>query len=921
MKLKKSAFLAVIIFAIAILLNTSVLAETVSGIVFLDVDKDGVKDAEDSGVGGVMVSDGEDVTKSSPTGAYSFTFSLSGVNTRFVFATTPTGYRFTTPWYIKIESGGGPGYTMNFGVTPDTTPSNVAGSDFNFIAGSDIQYDVVSSETEFRYDWQTMEDLTGSIDIGFATWAGDLTPLGILTRLQKIREVEDDVLSYPSYNGFGGHDALRPEGIDNWEEALGPYYYSWDYAGRHFITIVSEYYQDGMYIPTSEWNRQRIWIFNDLAQVDPGTGIFVVTHMPENIDSTLDTIASIYNLIGILRGHLHNTYSYRSGSDNIPVLCSAPIRSADLGVFTKLPRVVSISGDNISSQIIPLGQEKRLIGVSPTPDGIEPKSSEVLILANAFNSGSKISSVKYSLTGPSGAVATDVALAKSTWWSWRGTWDASSATAGDYTLDLTATDDQSDSWQKTIQFELSDDQSPTPVLGQDWPALFGPDNQNRYTSDDPLGQLRLLWASPVGSTDRGAVLFSSPVVVDGKVFVGAWDPDNDSPEGGVVAFDALTGQRLWKVGIGAVFHTPAVSNGKVYALSSHGILNCIDIATQVVDWTYDLYAGKDYDYRLAQAPVMVVNGKVYTIGDYTNAYCLNASTGSMIWSKNVSSSTVVISAVYVSGSAAYFISQYDIYAFNADTGATLYTTALASRQRRNGSPVVYNNVLYTSYQNSIAAYDITNNCSEIWRILEGGSNYVFGMPVYRDGKIYYSEGTSILCRDAANGSEVWRLPTSDAALFVDSKYQKMLEPSSHALTASYDYVGSDNGSFYVLDAESGAVVSQFFFGPPVKSSATISGNMVFIGCTDGNLYAFGPAIVPQSAIERIAPAVVIEWEGNLGIGYDIYWREDASDTWQLADTVVGVTGTNRWIDAGGPGRPEPKLENPVVREYQIESNN
>ena len=314
-KVNKIAIAQVLVLSVAILFNLSAYAETVSGTVFLDTDKDGVKDGGESGIGQVMVSDGEDVTKSSPTGAYSFTFSLSGVNTRFVFATTPTGYRFTTPWYIKIESGGGPSYTRDFGITPDTTPSNVAGADFDFIAGSDIQYDVVSSETEFRYDWQTMEDLTGSIDIGFATWAGDLTPYGLLTRLQKIREVEDDVLSYPSYNGFGGHDALRPEGINNWEEALGPYYYSWDYAGRHFITVVSEYYEDGMYIPTSEWNRQLIWIFNDLAQVAPGTGIFIVTHIPEKIDSTLDTIASTYNLIGILRGHLHGTYNYRSGSD------------------------------------------------------------------------------------------------------------------------------------------------------------------------------------------------------------------------------------------------------------------------------------------------------------------------------------------------------------------------------------------------------------------------------------------------------------------------------------------------------------------------------------------------------------------------------------------------------------------------------
>jgi len=887
----------------AVLFNITTYAESVSGTVFLDADGDGIKDTGESGVAGVMVSNGEAVTKSSPAGIYSFTFSVS--ETRFVFVTTPTGYRLSTPLYIKIEPGGGPNYTMDFGLIPDPTPSNVAGADFDFIVGSDIQH---NSEPELSYDWHTMEELTGSVDIGFATWAGDLTPNGALSDFQLLRQVED-TLSYPTYNGFGGHDG-NTNGMEYWEEVFGPYYYSWDYAGRHFITIVSE----PGYI--SNYTRQEQWVFNDLAQIEPGTDVYMVMHTPEHVESMLNTIASTYDLIGIIRGHYHNTYGYRSTADNIPIISSSPIRRNDLGVFTKLPRIISVSGSTITSQIFPLGQKKRLIVVSPTPDTFLPRSASQLILVNAYNSGSKISSVKYTLSGPSGVVASNVSLTKSTWWSWRGEWDASSAPTGEYVLEVVVTDDQSDSWQKTIAFNLSSSQPAAPALGNDCQSFMGPDNQNRYFAGTPSGRLRIVWAAPVGSTEKGAVLFSAPVIDLGIVIVGVWDPDVDSTEGGVVAFDPMTGTRLWKKNIGAVYHTPLIYGNKIYAIASPGVLYCIDIATQIIDWTYNIYPGSNYNRRIAMTPLMFAGGKIYTVGDYTNAYCINATTGALVWSQNVAASSQTVCGIYVHNGVAYFISQYDIYARNADTGALLYTTPLPHRQRRNGTPMVYDNVLYANYQNNIAAYNTLDQCSEIWRIQAGG-NYNYSTPVYANDKIYYTDGASIIARNSSNGSLVWDFLTNDASLMADNKYQQILEASSHALTDTYSFVGSDNGSFYVFSADTGEVISQYFFGPPVKSSATISGNMVFIGCTDGNLYAFGPGLLPDPEVYQIAPAIKIEWQGEAGASYNIFWRDDPGDSWKLADTVNGVSGTNQWIDSGGSNRPKPELENPVTREYKV----
>jgi outer membrane protein assembly factor BamB len=818
-------------------------AEIVSGTVFLDRNNNGVREDGENGLSQIMVSNGDQVKRTAAGGEYGFEFDVTG--TRFVFITTPTGYRLTTPFYIKIEPEGATQYSMNFGVTPDPNRSNRPGADFQFLAASDLQYELASSETELRYDFKTMDDLAKSYNIGFATWAGDLTPNGKLKNLKLLREVQD-TLRYPSYNGFGGHDIKY--GIDQWEEALGPYYHSWDYAGRHFITIISEKYYigdpDRKYgVEPDAAGRQERWLMNDLAAMKPGTDVFMVMHTPGEVEPLLNTIASKYNLIGILRGHYHSTYSYRSEKHDIPILSSAPIRSFDHGVFTKLPRIVSVSGSNISTQIVALGQENRLITVLPEPDGIVLNSSSPLIMVNAYNSGSRVVSVEYSIMNNTGRVVKKAALKKSTWWSWRGKWNASKAPAGEYKIKVVAHDDQGQTWEKTSAFTVSKDKPPKEKIGVDWPSFFGPDNQNRLTKCTPSGNLRILWAAPVGSTEKGSISLSSPLVVEGKVYVGVWDPDHDSDEGGIAAFDAMTGKRLWKRSIGSVVHTPMVSKGKLYAISTEGVVHAIDLNSAKTIWTYNIYQGVDYGPKLATAPVMVSDGKVYVIGDYANAYCLDANDGTLIWSQNVKGTTVVLSGINVYKGVAYFISQYDVYAADAETGKILHKTSLGYRQRRNGTPLIYDDVLYSAHHAKIAAYDTTKGCTEIWRVTEGG-RYKYVMPAYRNGNIYYSDPgmKELIARKASDGSEVWRFSTKDSELMADNKYTLAWDMSSHALTDKYDYVGSDNGAFYVLDADTGGQIDRHFFGPPVKSSASISGNMVFIGCTDGNLYAFGPGL-------------------------------------------------------------------------------
>jgi outer membrane protein assembly factor BamB len=816
-----------------------------SGTVFLDTNGNGTKDAGELGLGDIVVSDGEAVTKTAADGSYRLTFIPDKGQTRFVFVTRPTGYVLTTNWHIKIEPVSGGSNRMDFGLSPDPNPANVAGADFSFIAGADIQYDLVKDPAQLRYDWATMNQLAGSENLAFATWSGDLTKAGLLHNLQFLRQVQE-TLTYPTYNGFGAHDLLKgrndeSKGLDNYEAAIGPWAYSWDYAGIHFITFMSEIVHHSVYeIPAVLMTRQDSWLNNDLAMLDRGAKVFFVTHIPEAFGTFFDDVIDKKGLeiTGILRGHIHSNYCYRSLVNKIPVLCPAPIRKTQSGVFSKMPGIISFSEGRATSRLRPLGQEKRLAIVSPAPNSILAEQESVPLIINAYNSASNITAVRYSLSQDSRPIAENMALTQSTEWTWRIDLAASSLHPGKYALWVEVSDDQNQRWDKTIQFTISSQQkSPQPILGKNWVSYFGPDN-SRLSTDLPLSaDLTLLWASPVGSSQRGCVWFSNPLVYDGAVYVGVWDNNIHSPQGGVAVFDALTGQRLWKLDIGSIWHSPAIYNNHLYAISTDGIVHRIDINSRQVKWTFDVYDGANWagaqGGRLSLVPIQVADGRVFARADESDFQCIDAVTGQKLWSCPVGSLHAGAGGAAVSGGTLYFADQYKLYAKDAATGDEVWTHEFGYRQWNSGCPVVKDGVLYLAHYEGISAHHVSSG-QLIWHASLDKVNYT--TPVIHQGRVCFSYTDKLSCKDAGTGETLWNIDTTSH--MENNKFQELINSSSHALTQDYDFAGADNGALYIINLQTGQVEKEHFLGPPIKSSAAISGNMIFIGCTDGNLYAF-----------------------------------------------------------------------------------
>ena len=170
--------------------------------------------------------------------------------------------------------------------------------------------------------------------------------------------------------------------------------------------------------------------------------------------------------------------------------------------------------------------------------------------------------------------------------------------------------------------------------GNDWPQwMGGPQNDGSWREDGimtnfPASGLAAKWRTPIGPG------YSGPSVANGSVFVmdrQASDPGNATER--VLCLDAADGKVRWQhsypcryAGVGydsGPRATPAVSDGRVYALGTMGDLTCLDAAEGKPLWRKDLareYQAKVPAWGFATQPLVdgprlyvVVGGKDHAV--------------------------------------------------------------------------------------------------------------------------------------------------------------------------------------------------------------------------------------------------------------------------------------------------------------------
>jgi len=226
--------------------------DTVRGVVFQDLNRNGRRDEGEPGVSGVKVSNGRDVVATQSDGGYS----LPARSDMAVFVVQPSGYQVPHDdnWVPQIayqHKPGGTPKTLRFGGLPDTGPLPEAinfplirtgvGDAFNCAVLGDTQTYANQEVSYFRDS--TVDDLLGlepgerpDCILAVGDVMGD--DLGLIPRMAEVMSP----LRAPQWWVHGNHDFdfdadFDEDSADSWRRLYGPAYYAFEIGDVLFIVL------------------------------------------------------------------------------------------------------------------------------------------------------------------------------------------------------------------------------------------------------------------------------------------------------------------------------------------------------------------------------------------------------------------------------------------------------------------------------------------------------------------------------------------------------------------------------------------------------------------------------------------------------------------------------------------------------------
>lgn len=338
----------------------------------------------------------------------------------------------------------------------------------------------------------------------------------------------------------------------------------------------------------------------------------------------------------------------------------------------------------------------------------------------------------------------------------------------------------------------------------DWPQWRGPARDAVSTETGLLrewseGGPELAWkATGLG---RG---YSSVVISEGKIFT-LGDRGGDEF---VIALDRADGHELWATRIGGAWSdggprcTPTVDGDRLYALTPHGDLACLDTASGEVKWQKNF--GQDFGGRMmsgwgfCESPLIDGNKLICTPGgEQAGIAALNKQNGRTIW-------TSVIPPIGDGGGDG---AGYSSVVVSEGAGVRQYVQLM-------GRGLV-----------SVAA----NDGRFLWgynRIANGTAN--IPTPIVRDNHVFTSTGYG-------TGAALLKLKRQGRGVAYDEVYflpSNTLQNHHGGMVLLGDYLygghGHNSGFPICVEFATGEVVWDGGRGPGEGSAAVV--------CADGNLY-------------------------------------------------------------------------------------
>jgi outer membrane protein assembly factor BamB len=386
-----------------------------------------------------------------------------------------------------------------------------------------------------------------------------------------------------------------------------------------------------------------------------------------------------------------------------------------------------------------------------------------------------------------------------------------------------------------------------------WPTFHGDDARTGNSTDNGPMTNHLLW-----SNGTGTYSYSSPAIAGGKVYIPADDAS-------IYCFWASNGTRIWRTVLSSpAWSAPAVDvahdrvfvcDGTGLAFSNSRNIYCLNATTGAQVWkkalpdygessplvfgdtviagTGDSYVGGKnnnlYSFNITNgnqvwatpsagscASPALYDGRLYSVGNGL-LRCMDPVTGAFYWNATVShgygSPSVAEGRVFYPGANG------QVYAFNASTGASLWQKSTGQAESYSTCAIANGFVYVSGSRNPlnggggvVVKMDVTDGTIG-WTYSIAAPNGCWGTPVVSGQQVYFGYGSTVICVNASDKSEVW------------------------------SYTGPAGTSSY-----------------GIGSSPSIAAGKLYIGGAEAKLYCFGPGVpnTPPAAAVLEPPSEVRE---------------------------------------------------------------
>lgn len=346
--------------------------------------------------------------------------------------------------------------------------------------------------------------------------------------------------------------------------------------------------------------------------------------------------------------------------------------------------------------------------------------------------------------------------------------------------------------------------------------------------ESPTSQpLRLAAVEPTG----GLIALSSPKTGGGIIAIGVND-HGDLEDCGVRAFSEALAPRWTFHTDSGIKNNVAVSTDRVYATTVAGWLYALDLKTGKPAWK----AGLDLERERWEVAATTVEDDVVFTGGGSYVAAFDAATGERIWFTSLTKSDWWPSCYVVptpTDGRLILMTRAGAHAFEAKTGKPLWNLA----GRFNGC-AVSGGVIYTTKDDVPAAVDASNG-TLLWTGTDKVGDTASVAAVSGDRFVLGTADGRVCAYSTKDGSPLWSFQTGPT-LSTLQPYKRDTSDvnSSPVIAGGIVYVGASDGVLYALSLATGEKVGSYDLGSPIASSPLAHAGRFYIAAYDGNLYAF-----------------------------------------------------------------------------------